>query len=39
MVVYPDAKMYEGISTDPHSSGPYVMYKGTPYAHVMFPIR
>ena len=29
---------YEGISTDPHNGGPYVMYPGTPYAHIMVPI-
>lgn len=37
MVVYPDARMYEALSTDPASGGPYVMWKGTPYAHVMWP--
>ncbi len=25
-------------STDPHNGGPYVMWKGTPYAHLMVPI-
>lgn len=25
-------------STDPHSGGPYVMWAGTPYAHLMVPI-
>lgn len=29
---------YEGISTDPHNGGPYVMYPGTPYAHIMVPV-
>jgi len=30
--------MLEGISTDPHNGGPFVMWKGTPYAHVMIPV-
>jgi len=24
--------------TDPKSGGPWVMWKGTPYAHVMVPV-
>ena len=27
-----------GLSTDPHNGGPYVMWKGTPYAHIMIPV-
>jgi hypothetical protein len=38
MVVFPDPKMLEGISDDPHNGGPYVMWKGTPYVHIMVPI-
>jgi hypothetical protein len=38
MVVLPDPKMLEGISEDPNNGGPYVMWKGTPYAHVMVPV-
>jgi len=38
MVVLPDPKMLEGISDDPHNGGPYVMWKGTPYAHLMIPV-
>lgn len=37
MVVFSDPAMLEGISTDPSSGGPFVMWKGTPYAHVMIP--
>jgi hypothetical protein len=37
MIVVPDLKSLEGISTDPGNGGPYVMYKGTPYAHIMTP--
>lgn len=37
MIVVPDVKSLEGISTDPNNGGPYVMYAGTPYAHIMAP--
>jgi hypothetical protein len=38
MVLLPDAKQLEGIPTDPKSGGPFVMWKGTPYAHIMVPV-
>lgn len=38
MIVVPAAKMLEGISDDPNNGGPYVMFKGTPYAHIMVPV-
>ncbi|MGA7951904.1 MAG: hypothetical protein WCA07_00140 [Gloeobacterales cyanobacterium] len=38
MVLYPDPKMLEAYPTDPKSGGPWVMWKGTPYAHVMVPV-
>jgi len=37
MILVPDAALLESISTDPDSGGPYVMWKGTPYAHIMMP--
>lgn len=37
MIVVPDVKTLEGISTDPKNGGPYVMWAGTPYAHIMAP--
>jgi hypothetical protein len=37
MVLLPDARLLEGLPTDPKSGGPFVMWKGTPYAHVMVP--
>lgn len=37
MVVVSDARLLEGISTDPDNGGPWVMWKDTPYAHVMIP--
>jgi hypothetical protein len=38
MVLLPDPAQLEGISTDPNSGGAYVMWKGTPYAHIMVPV-
>jgi hypothetical protein len=38
MIVVPNLASLEGISTDPKNGGPYVMYAGTPYAHIMAPI-
>ncbi len=26
-------------STDPHSGGPWIMFPGTPYAHLMVPVK
>jgi hypothetical protein len=39
MIVVPDVKSLEGMPTDPKNGGPYVMYAGTPYAHIMAPLR
>lgn len=39
MVLYPNTKTANAISSDPHNGGPYVMYRGTPYAHVMVPLK
>ena len=39
MLVIPDLKSLQGMSTDPSNGGPYVMYAGTPYAHIMTPIK
>lgn len=38
MIVVPNPATLEGLSTDPESGGPYVMWKGTPYAHIMIPL-
>jgi hypothetical protein len=38
MLIVPDPAMLEGITTDFNLGGPYVMWKGTPYAHVMVPV-
>ncbi|HET6593590.1 MAG TPA: hypothetical protein VFG48_11785 [Xanthomonadales bacterium] len=37
MIIVPKA-MLEGITTDPSSGGPYVMWSDTPYAHIMIPV-
>lgn len=37
MVIVPDARLLETVSTDPANGGPWVMWKGTPYAHIMIP--
>jgi hypothetical protein len=37
MILVPDPAMLEGMSTDPEPGAPYVMWKGTPYAHIMMP--
>lgn len=38
MIIVPDPAMLAGIPAEHHGGGPYVMWKGTPYAHVMMPI-
>lgn len=38
MVLVPDVKMLDALPTDPKNGGPFVMWKGTPYAHVMVPV-
>jgi hypothetical protein len=37
MILAPPA-LLESYSADPDNGGPYVMWKGTPYAHLMVPI-
>ena len=37
MVIVPK-EMLEGMTTDPSSGGPYVMWKDTDYAHIMIPV-
>lgn len=38
MIVVPDPAALENLPTDPTSGGPYVMWKGTPYVHIMVPV-
>ena len=39
MIAYPDPKLLEGLPTKPTGFGPYVMFPGTPIAHVMLPVQ
>jgi hypothetical protein len=38
MIISPDSAWIDAIPTDPENGGPYVMWKGTDYAHVMVPV-
>ncbi len=38
MFIVPDNSLLAGLPTDPENGGPYVMWRDTPYAHVMVPI-
>ncbi|HUK11216.1 MAG TPA: hypothetical protein VLX09_25345, partial [Stellaceae bacterium] len=38
MIILPDTTGLEGLPTDASSGGPWVMWKGTPYAHIMVPV-
>lgn len=37
MVIVPDSEALEGLPTSPEGGGPWVMWKGTPYVHIMVP--
>ncbi len=38
MVIVPDPATLAGLPTTPVGDGPYVMWAGTPYAHIMMPV-
>jgi hypothetical protein len=38
MILVPDTSTINHLPTDPNSGSPYVMWKGTPYAHIMLPV-
>ncbi len=38
MMLIPDRRSLDGISTDPYNGGPWIMWPDTPYAHLMIPI-
>jgi hypothetical protein len=38
MIIVPNPAELEGISADPYNGGPFVMWKGTPYVHIMVPV-
>ncbi len=39
MMLVPEPKMLEGISTDHLNGGPWIMWPNTPYAHIMIPLE
>ena len=39
MMLIPDRGMLQGISTDHLNGGPWIMWPGTPYAHIMIPLE
>jgi hypothetical protein len=38
MMIVPDEALLAGIPTDPSYGGPYVMWRDTPFVHVMIPV-
>ena len=38
MILTPDPATLKDVSTDPNAGVPYVMWKDTPFAHVMMPV-
>jgi hypothetical protein len=38
LMILAPAELLDAFPTDPNNGGPYVMWKGTPYAHLMVPI-
>jgi hypothetical protein len=38
MVVVPDPHALDGLPTDRSNGGPWVMFRGTPYVHLMVPL-
>lgn len=38
MIIVPK-ELLKGMTDDPKSGGPYVMWKDTPYAHIMVPVK
>ena len=38
MILYADQKLLDAFPTDPTNGGPWVMWKNTPYAHLMVPV-
>jgi len=38
MIIFPDARILESFAAEPTNGKPYVMWQGTPYAHLMVPV-
>lgn len=39
MITVPDPSTLDALPSDPNAGDPYVMFQGTPYAHIMLPGR
>ncbi len=39
MLISSNPKAFDASSTDPANGGPYGRWKGTPYVHLMVPVR
>jgi hypothetical protein len=39
MIIVPDPALLAGVPTDPENGGPWIMWQGTEYVHVMVPLR
>ncbi len=40
IMIFPAAKLDANVySSDPHSGGPWIMWGGTPYEHLMVPVK
>lgn len=39
MILVPDHSLLEGMTDDHRNGGPWVMWPGTPYAHIMIPVE
>ena len=37
VVLFPDQSVLKGLPTNPKQGGPWVMFKDTPYIHLMIP--
>ncbi len=38
VLISPDKEIFEGLPTESDNGGPWVMWSGTPYAHIMIPV-
>lgn len=38
MILVPEEQALQGLPTDHHQGGPWVMWRGTPYVHIMAPM-
>jgi hypothetical protein len=38
MIIVPDLQALQGLPTDHRNGGPWVMWRDTPYAHIMVPL-